>query len=499
MSVQEPRRADDPLVARLLGTLLEDAPLLFHIKDELGRYVAASRTWAEMLGLERDLLVGRTDAELLPPPLAELLRSREEGVPRIPRFSDSEEELPAAGGTRHLLARRFVAEDSPSGLPYLFMVAGDVTAQTQMRDALKAAVVAKARLLASACHDLRQPLQAAALFLEVLRRRLGRDQRAGDAAAAAGRALQAIERIVGELLTLSQIEAMTEHPRPGPVKLGDLLAELAAEFAPRAEAKGLRLRVVATSVTVASDAHLLARILRNLLSNAIAYTETGGVVLGCRRRPGAVEIQVADTGPGIPEADRETVFTEFQRLGAEASREAGGFGLGLAIVMRLAALLDHRVGLRSVPGSGSVFSVTVPLATPEWTGEPMLPRLERRHRAVLMVGGEPLRGRVLPALAQLGLEAVEAGNLGELSGVLGRMREAPLLVVAGRALDGGSFGTEAVAHARARFGAALPAVLVADRISPALRHAARTARCRAAQLPLSAPELSRLIAAGATD
>lgn len=485
MPVQEPQGTLDPLVSRILGKLLDDAPLLFHVKDEQGRYVVATRSWAKILGCEREMLTGRTDAELVGPELAALLRRHETGVPRSPRYLDVEEELPGAAGARILNARRFLVEDG--GRTYLVMVAADATAEMALRDSLKAAVVAKARLLASACHDMRQPLQAAGLFLEVLRRRTAKDERAADAADAAIRSLQAIERIVAELLTLSQIEATTERPQHGPVDLAGLMAELSVEFAPRAEAKGLHLRMVPTSLTVASDPHLLARILRNLLSNAIAYTERGGVLLGCRRRPGAVEIQVADTGPGIPEADREAIFKEFRRLRGEAA----GFGLGLAIVARLAELLDHRIDLRSAAGSGSVFSITVPLLAPERPGRPAP---AGRRKAVLVVGSAGgMRAHAVPAIARLGFEAVEAGSLRELNDLLGRMREPPLLVLVEPLLAGGSFGTDAVAHARARFGQALPAVLVADRISPALRTAARTARCRITRLPLSAPELNRWI------
>jgi PAS domain S-box-containing protein len=495
MPVQDPRGALDPLVGRILGRLLDDAPLLFHVKDEQGRYVMATRSWAEILGRDREMLAGRTDAELVRPELAALLRRHETDVPRSPRYGDVEEELPSATGTRTLAARRFLIEDG--GRTYLAMVAADITAEMALRASLKAAVVAKARLLASACHDMRQPLQAAGLFLDVLRRRTAKDKRAAEAADAAIRSLQAIERIVAELLTLSQIEATAERPQRGPVELAGLMAELSAEFAPRAEAKGLRLRTVPTSLTVASDPHLLARILRNLLSNAIAYTERGGVLLGCRRRPGAAEIQVVDTGPGIPEADREAIFKEFRRLRDGSSGETTGFGLGLAIVARLAELLDHRIDLRSTPGAGSAFSITAPLLTPEQPGSPVS---AGGRSTVLVVGNaDGMRAHAVSAVARLGLEAVEAGSLRELNDLLTRMREPPLLVLAEPLLASGSFGTEAVAHARARFGQTLPAVLVADRISPALQATARTARCRVARLPFSAPELNRLIATGAAD
>ena len=143
-----------------------------------------------------------------------------------------------------------------------------------------------------------------------------------------------------------------------------LLERLHAEFAPQAELKGLTLRTVPSSATVATDPELLDRILRNLLANAVSYTASGGILLGCRRCGDSVRIIVADTGPGIPEPQQHRIFEEFYQVGNSERDRSRGFGLGLAIVRRITDMLDHPVAVLSVLGKGSVFSVTVPLAAP---------------------------------------------------------------------------------------------------------------------------------------
>jgi CheY-like chemotaxis protein/anti-sigma regulatory factor (Ser/Thr protein kinase) len=132
------------------------------------------------------------------------------------------------------------------------------------------------------------------------------------------------------------------------------------EYGPVAKQKGLSLRVMKTSTYVCTDATLFERIVRNLLSNAVRYTDRGGVLLGCRRQDGGVRVEVWDTGRGIPPDKHREIFREFAQIEPSSSDPHKGLGLGLAIVERLARLLDHEVHLRSVPGKGAVFSVSVP-------------------------------------------------------------------------------------------------------------------------------------------
>ena len=183
--------------------------------------------------------------------------------------------------------------------------------------------------------------------------------------------LQATINLLNALLDLSKLDAGAVEAHPGPVAMDDLLRRLFADYAGPAAAKGLDLRMVPSCGTLWTDDILLERILRNLVENALRYTPRGRVIVGGRRRGAALRIDVLDTGPGIPREQIGTIFNEFCQLeNSERSRQSG-HGLGLAIVRRTAELLHHPLEVRSVPGCGSRFSITVPLvATPGQACQP---------------------------------------------------------------------------------------------------------------------------------
>lgn len=218
----------------------------------------------------------------------------------------------------------------------------------------------KTRFVAAAVHDLLQPLNAARMFLSALRSRLaGAEQR--ELSQHVEAALAAQEAVLTSLLDISRLESGTLRVDLRRFPLGPLLDALAREFGILARSRGLELRCVPTSLVVHSDEALLRRILQNLLSNAVRYTRRGRILIGCRRDGDRVRIEVHDQGPGIPERLQREIFEEFRRLddGRDGER---GTGLGLAIVERTGRLLDHPVSLRSRPGQGSTFAVTVPRA-----------------------------------------------------------------------------------------------------------------------------------------
>jgi anti-sigma regulatory factor (Ser/Thr protein kinase) len=161
---------------------------------------------------------------------------------------------------------------------------------------------------------------------------------------------------------MTKLDADIVAPVLTAIPVERLLQRTEATFGEAARGKGLGLRVAHSGAWVASDPILLERVLLNLVSNAVRYTKRGGVVVGCRRRGGMLRIDVCDTGPGIPEDQRRSIFTEFYQLARAAAERREGLGLGLAIVDRLCRLLGHRVEVDSAPGRGSRFSVTVPLA-----------------------------------------------------------------------------------------------------------------------------------------
>ena len=233
-------------------------------------------------------------------------------------------------------------------------------AQTD-RDAARAD---RTRFLAAASHDLRQPIHAIGLFVGALKEEL-RDGRARQLVDRLDRSMSGIDELFDRLLDMSRLDAGTIEIRMSVFTLAPLLQTLSTRFAPVAEQRGLRLRVrLPRAAHVRSDAALLIEMLMNLLSNAFRHTSAGGILVGARRRGERILIQVWDTGCGIAPADQERIFGEFVQLDNAPRNRRPGLGLGLAIVRRLGALLDCPVTVRSRPGHGSVFSISVPAGAP---------------------------------------------------------------------------------------------------------------------------------------
>lgn len=213
----------------------------------------------------------------------------------------------------------------------------------------------KTRFLRAASHDLLQPLSAARLFLSNLASmELGTDQT--ELVIRLGNAFESVEELISAVLDISRLDSPRIEFNRKPVSLYDLFERLRDEFEAPAAKRGLKLRFVRTSLAVDSDPVFLRRIAQNLVSNAIKYTESGGVLVGARRRGGQAWLEVHDSGIGIPDADRDQIFAEFHRLQQDGRGEPG-MGLGLSIVRRACFKLDHPIALDSQPGRGSVFRI----------------------------------------------------------------------------------------------------------------------------------------------
>ena len=215
------------------------------------------------------------------------------------------------------------------------------------------------RFFAAASHDLRQPLQALSLYQGVLSK--------GDLnpalVARMGECIEALDRLLAGVLDISRLDSGEVVPKPMPLHLPALMLRVASMHEPAMREKGLRLRLHAQDVWVISDPLLLERILSNLLSNATRYTESGGVLFAARHRKGQISIQVFDTGIGIESEAFESIFSEFTQLNNPARDPARGTGVGLATVQRMVRLLDHKLALKSIPGRGSCFQLTIPMTS----------------------------------------------------------------------------------------------------------------------------------------
>lgn len=252
------------------------------------------------------------------------------------------------------------------GVEGVVITFNDITRRRQVADALqeaKAAAetanLAKSRFLAAASHDLRQPLQTLALLQDLLAKIVVGDKAIG-LLRRQNQTLGSMSEMLDTLLDLNQIEAGVVKAEFEDCRIGLVLDRLHAAFAFQAKAKGLGLCVMPCSAIIRTDPRLLEQILRNLMTNALKYTDRGRVLLGCRRHGGTLQIEVWDTGIGIAGDELQAVFDEYHQIGNEARERSRGLGLGLSIVQRLSDLLGHRVTVRSSPGKGSVFIVTVP-------------------------------------------------------------------------------------------------------------------------------------------
>lgn len=361
-------------------------------------------------------------------------------------------------------------------------VAERTRALTLLNDQLRKATLAaedanlgKTRFLAAASHDLLQPLNAARLFLSSLAER----QHPSDNAALIDRvetSLKSVEDLLEELLDISKLDAGGVVPQIQDFALNELLDGLATQFAALADEGGVTLQFVPSHRVVRSDRRLLRRILQNFLSNAIRYTPAGGrVLLGCRVAGDGLRLEVWDTGPGIPDDMHEAVFREFQRLAGPAG-SAPGLGLGLAIVDRVARMLDHKITLRSQPGRGSVFAVTVPVgdalpASPTVT-EMSVPRnYELDGAVVLCIDDRPdILDGMKALLGGWKCDVRVAASGAEWQDALNG--DTPDLIVADYHLDDDTGGLQLIAEVCGSVGRVIPAIVVSADQTEALREEA---------------------------
>jgi two-component system, sensor histidine kinase len=330
----------------------------------------------------------------------------------------------------------------------------------------------KTQFFAAAGHDLRQPLHAMGLFAAALTEK-ARDPEVLHVVNSINASVDALEGLFNELLDISKIDSGVLKANPTHFELGAMLDRLRMDFEPEAFERGLRLRIVPTTVYLFSDPVLVERILRNLISNAIRYTKAGGVLVGARRRGKEVSLEVWDTGIGIPPEQQDRVFEEFYQLANPERNSKKGLGLGLSIVKRLVHLLSAQVDLRSVPARGSVFKVRLPLG--------VRPAVDPARKKKAATAPGDLSGRVIVVvedeaavlegmrvlLEGWGAEVVAGASIRETMAEVEPLTRAPDLIVADYGLRDGNVGTQAIAALRERFKSRIPAIIVSGSTTPA--------------------------------
>ncbi|CAO3410574.1 hybrid sensor histidine kinase/response regulator [Azospirillum largimobile] len=367
------------------------------------------------------------------------------------------------------------------------------------RDDAQRADRAKTKFLAAASHDLRQPLQSLFFFAHALSDKL-EDHPTAPLLASMTESLTGLRVMLDSLLDVSRLDAGVVKPSVTDFALGPLLDRLAEEYRLRAAESGLTLRHVPTSAWTSSDPALLERILRNLIENAIRYTERGHILVGCLHRGGGLRLAVLDQGIGIPADKTQDIFQEFTQLANPERDRRKGLGLGLAIVRRLAGLLDHAVDVRSTPGRGSGFFLDLPAAVPRPIPKPArLPVEPARARGLIVVVDDDtiilLSMRAM--LEEWGYDVVAAVSADEAIESLLNLGRQPAMIVADYRLREGRTGVEAIRDIYGVCGVRVPAVVLTGDTDPARIAEVQRSGHRLIHKPVSAPMLREILTSAA--
>lgn len=378
-------------------------------------------------------------------------------------------------------------------------IATATQALREKKEEAETATRAKSRFLAAASHDLRQPMHALGLFVARLAQ-LPHDAPTTHLIGNLDASVQALQELLDGLLDVSRLEAQAMQVQLRPFPLADLFEQLRASLALTAQQKGLRLRVRSTQVWVLSDSALLHRVLLNLLSNALRYTHTGGVLLACRSGADGqhVRIEVWDTGIGIAPEHQSAVFKEFYQIGNSERDRNKGQGLGLSIVEHSARLLGYPLQMRSSLGRGTRFSLCVPLAPPGVALERRSPLRQRNFediaglRVLVIEDDQLVREALMSLLVSWRVEVAVAEGLAMALALL-KSGVAPEVIVADYRLRDGENGIEVIHQLRAAAGQPIPACLISGDTDATLMQAAAAASLTLLQKPVRPAKLRSLL------
>ncbi|HYQ90916.1 MAG TPA: NahK/ErcS family hybrid sensor histidine kinase/response regulator, partial [Candidatus Competibacteraceae bacterium] len=438
----------------LLETTLQNIRQGISVVDRDGRLRMWNQRFLDLLGLGHlhvedhqslDTLLQAAD-----PPLPELSRARLEY-----RRSD--------GAVIEILQNAM--PDGDQVLTYT-----DISDLKRREEALEQANAAKTRFLATASHDLRQPIHALGLFFAALAEQVGNIETT-PLLKQIEDSINTIDAMLNALLDISKLDAGVIHPKPGPVAVAGLFQRLETEYQPIARETGNALRMHPCQAVVQSDAAMLERVLRNLIANALRYTKNGRVLVATRRRGAKLRFEVHDTGPGIPADKLDDIFQEFYQLGNPERDRRQGLGLGLAIVKRVAALLGHDLTVRSRLGHGSCFMITVPLSQ-----EPAssllfpampVPGLELwKHRVLVLDDDHAILAAMEGLLKRWGCQVSTAASLEEAQKKITANVLPPELLIVDYRLPGEVSGLDAAMALQTALGRCVPVLVITGDTAP---------------------------------
>jgi signal transduction histidine kinase/CheY-like chemotaxis protein len=468
-----------------------------------------SPDWRRMHRLDgRDVLADTpepvedwADTYLLPEDQREVFAAIEEAIRTGSTFELEHRVRLADGGVGWVLSRAVPILGPDGEVVEWFGAASDITARREAeavlrvaRDAAEAANREKSRFLASVSHDLRQPVMAALLFVDLLRKRpLGGHER--ELVEPLADSVTNLNGMLTGLLEVARLDAGIVRPEVREFPLDELLGRLRGEFQGAAREAGLSLEVTQTGLSICSDPLLVELVLRNLLSNAIKFTEAGGVRVAVDAEAEDALLSVIDTGVGIPADQLERVFEDYVQLGKTPREHSRGFGIGLSTVRRVAALLGIEVAVRSTAGRGSTFALRLPLAEDRDSAHRDAATAEEGVLGgvtVLVVDDEALVLKALEmTLRSRGAAVRAARGLRDAAEALARDDGPPDAVVADYTLAQGERGTEIIAAARER--GVRAAVLITGDTSPARMAEAERSGYRLLHKPVDPDRLTNLL------
>ena len=338
---------------------------------------------------------------------------------------------------------------------------------------------AKSRFLAAASHDLRQPLQTMNIVQGLLTR-LVKEPRAETPLRHLAEAIKSMDGMLNALLDINRLETGVIIPKLTDFPMASLFAQMLSDFSYIAEQKGLQLRFVASRLQLHSDKELLQEMLRNLIANAIKYTEHGTVLVGCRRRGEQLRIEVWDTGPGISEDRRQKIFEEFYQVDNPERDRRRGLGLGLAIVERLARLLEHPLDVRSSVGRGSCFAIEVPRAEDDLSHQPATVESVVMSAAddttILYIEDDPMIRDALRMLLEIeGFQVSLASNGWEALLQITEHNLRPDVILTDYRLPAGETGYEIAQKLQQSLGVKIPTIIITGDTSTEQRQYAEQA------------------------
>lgn len=479
--VSEEKRAEEAIreSEELIRSTTDMVPaLIAHVGPDL-RYRFVNQAYSDWFGKSRDEIIGCQVPEVV----------------GDDKFSDLQHHIGQAlagqavsyemslhhrlAGLRQVRVQyrpRFTKSGAMDGIVALIQdISDQKQTERELQDAKEIAErtnAAKTRFLAAASHDLRQPLHAVKLLLAALSDAADEERRR-DIAARMSTGVESMGSMLNALLDVSELEAGGVQPEITDFPVNGLFDLVASSVAPRARAKDLDLRIIRSSVSLRSDPALLARVVENFLTNAVRYTESGKVLLGCRRRNGTVRIEVWDSGIGIPQDQFSDIFEEFRQLDNPGRDRSKGLGLGLAIAGRMAEMLNHPIDVRSTLDKGSMFAVEVPLGearaeTPASALSPVRNEVSLEGVTILIVENDL---DVLEATAELlgdwGAHVIPAMSCEEAVQEAGGA-SLPDLIIADYRLTDQLTGLDTIQRVRELHSVAIPAIILTGDTTPTL-------------------------------